>query len=165
MNFKNKKGQLIELVIGSVFLLIFAVIALVMYSASNELNNAVQADNTLDADTKNMSNNLNTAYPNIFDGLVGLLFVGVWLLVIVAAFNANSNPFFLIVGIIALVAIGFVGMISNNVWNDLILNPEFSTLAVDFPITNFLVNQYLLLVLVMGFSGLVVAYRSGSGEL
>lgn len=165
LNFKNKKGQLIELIIGSVFLLIFAVTALVMYSASDELNNAVQNDNTLDADTKNMSNSLNTAYPNVFDGLIGLLFAGVWLLVIISAVYSNTNPFFLIIGIVVLVGVGFVGMISNNVWNDLILNAEFSSLAVDFPITNFLINQYLLLVLIMGFSGLVVAYRSGSAEL
>ena len=79
------------------------------------------------------------------------------------AYNSGSSPMLMVVAIFIIVAIGFAGMILSNMWDSISSDANFSSTASELPMTDFLLQNYLLVILVMGFSTLIVGFSQRGG--
>lgn len=159
----SKKGQFLQVALAIVIILVMAIVSVFVFQASDSLNDSFQQDVTLTNESKATYDSLNTAYPSLFDGIIMLVFVGLWVLSMVVAFNSDSNPLLLFISLFIIAALAVVGMILNNVWVSVYDSSESGGFAQQFPMTNFLLDKYLLVVLVMGFSCLYIGITRVSG--
>ena len=161
--FGNKKGWFAQAIIGIVILFTLVLVWSLTFMAQSIINDDIQADTTLDNSSKVVMQNQTTAYPNTFDGAIGFLAVIIWILVLALAYKGANNPLFIVVAIVVIAAIGFVGMILSNVWNEIDSDPELSAYTNSFPISGFILDYFLTYILVLFFSGVMVYVYANGG--
>lgn len=155
----NKKGNAIA---DSIFILLvlipFAIIIVLSYQTFTDLNDDIQASDDLHNLSKNVSGDLHNRFPAVFDGIfifiVGLL----WVLVIAASFRIDAHPLFFILTVLLLVVVMFASSLLTNVYVDFSEDAEMQVFAEEFPMTNFVLQNMLKTVLVMGFSIVIVLF-------
>lgn len=162
---KNKKGNVAS---GSItiIILVFAIalFSFAGYNIMKDLNSEIQSDADMGTTAKNTSQNLTTRMPTIFDGGIMLLFVLLWIGTLVSAYLIDTSPVFFIVSVIVFVIVLIFAFALGNVYDELILDAEFSDVPTDFPMTNFLLGNIKIMIVVVGFSIMMVLYskfRSG----
>jgi len=155
--FKNCKGQMgiPQLVLGVITIFVFSVIMIFAYKTLSEVNADLQLDDDLQDLTKETTEDLETRFPATFDGLVVFIMVLLWIFVMAIAFFSDTHPIFYALLFFIIVFIMIVGGILSNTWEDITSDSEVSTLATDFPMTNFILGNYLVVVGVIGFSALI----------
>ena len=161
--FGNKKGWFAQAIIGVVILFALVLVWSLTFMAQSIINDDIQSDTTLDNSSKVIMQNQTTAYPNTFDGAIGFVAVILWIIVLALAYKGASNPLFILVAIVVIGAIGFVGMILSNAWNEIDTDPELSTYTSEFPISGFILDYFLTFVLVMFFSSVMVYVYANGG--
>jgi len=151
----GKKGNFVD-VLESIPILLFIGFCVVMtFLVLSNLNDKIQGmdEATVPAQAKVGIDKLTDAYPRYFDFLAiafYIIFVGF------SVFSARlipSNPFFMIVAVFVLIAVPFLAMIIENVWDGFTQQALISAKVTSIPITNFLLNH---LVYFMIFYSLVV---------
>lgn len=159
----SKRGNVFaDSVTVLVILFAFGLGIMVIYPALFDINTAVQADNQLSNVTKTTVDDFTTRYPSIFDGafvmIVGLL----WVAAIVLSVTVDSNPAFLGIIIISLIVVLLLGNILAETYSDVVSTDGLTTLATTFPMTNFILNNLLGVILVIGASILIALYGKSS---
>lgn len=160
---KSKRGQWLQITILVAFVILFAFVGVFMNNVSNELNTAIQVEDDIAQQAKDIVSVNNTAQGNIFDSIGLLVFVGLWFGALVGAYNAPSHPLALVLAIFIVVGLGVSSMYLSNVWDDLENDGSLSSYAANFPMTSFLLQNYLIAVLIVGFSTVAVFVMRFSG--
>jgi hypothetical protein len=155
----NKKGftigdTLMVLLVVFVFVIAMFVGKLVV----DDLNADIQADSDISAEAKAASNDLTVRYPALFDGAVVLIFVLLYILVLVASYQIDTYPIFFAVTLILLAFAIIAGMFVQDFYTDIIGDAVFSGIENSFPMTNFLLSNIVMVILVVGFSVAFVLY-------
>jgi len=83
---------------------------------------------------------------------------------LVSAFFIDTHPMFFILTVVLLVAVFLVAAIVGNVGEGLLSEDEFSGVVGDFPITSWLLSNFLLVMLFVGFSVAIVMFGKGRGS-
>ena len=91
-------------------------------------------------------------YTSVMDGIGMLIFIGLWLLSLIFAYNGSNNPFLAFLAIIIVVIVGLVGMILSNTWEDISTDPDINGSASGFTLVGFVLTNYLTFVIVMGLT-------------
>ena len=153
----NRKGQfgISQLIISIVFLFTFVVIVLFGYKTLNEVNADLQLEDDISTLTKTTVDDLNDRYPTAMDGLVIFILVLLWIFVMVIAFFSDTHPIFYALLFLIIIFLMIVGGILSNAWEEITDESEVSSLVTEFPMTDFILNNYLLVVGVIGFSALI----------
>lgn len=156
----NKRGNLaiIYMLLSIVLVFVFLMISLFAYKGLSEINSDLQSDPDIQQEAKDQLGDLNTRYPATFDGLVVLVVVLLWIVVLVFGFFSDNHPIFFALFFIIIVFLLILGGIFSNVWDEVKADPEISTLALDFPKANYIMDHYLLFVSVICFSGLIAMF-------
>ena len=159
----NKSGQQawLGLLFAVVIVIVLVIVAIFSYNILNDFNTDNQADSSSSVESKTATSEITGSFPNLFDGLIVLMVVIVWIFCLYSGYNAVNNPVMLVVGLFLIVALGVVSMFLNNVWNELSVDSTTGSIAALFPLTNVLLQNYLVVVLVMGFSTLIVSFYGG----
>lgn len=155
----QKKGQgIVELIVAIIIIVIIASIVLPMYTVVTEINNDIANDTTMYNETKDAMAEVQTRYPQTMDGIialiVGLLFMGG----LIAAYFADSHPVYMIFFIIIVVFLMVAGGSLSNYWDEYSGDAEYGSISEQFPITNFILDNFLLVIGVFGFSIVLVLY-------
>jgi hypothetical protein len=160
----NKRGQglFITLIFGIVVLFALGLIWVTSFFTQSLLNTQIQAEPSLSNESKAVMQEQTNAMPSVFDSGVGFVMVLIFIITMGMAYKAPSNPVLLIALLLVIVALGVVGMIFSNVWDNVMSDSSLSNYAVSFPITNFLLTNFLVVVLVISFMSLGM-YLFGSG--
>ena len=165
LNFKrlkeSRRGQFVQLVLFVVVFVVFAFIFVASNMAGNKINDMIQTSD-MDSQSKSVMQSNTDSQPLVFDSGGVFILVIVWLLLLGLAYNAPTNPFLAVAVIVILVALGFVGMILSNMWNSMYTDADLATYAHNFPIMNMILQNYLVVILLMGFSSFIV-YNSRRG--
>ena len=103
-------------------------------------------------------------FPSVFDGVILIVFIGLWIFALVSAFFIDTHPMFFILTVVLLVAVFLVAAIVGNVGEGLLSEDEFSGVVGDFPITSWLLSNFLLVMLFVGFSVAIVMFGKGRGS-
>lgn len=163
MVFDGKKGQFVQLVIGVVFIFALLFVYLFGYRAFAGINDEFQLDAEFTNESKVIMQQAEDTYPSVFDGVVVFLFVAVWILCVVLAYQSGSNPVLAVFAFILVAVLGVVGMFLSNAWSE-VSGGDMAEFSGAFPMSNFLLSNYLVVVLVVGFSTVIVGVsRMGGG--
>jgi hypothetical protein len=159
----DKRGQWLQLTLVIVILFGLGIAYLFLGTITEDLNTTIQAETGMSAQSKLVMQTHADSQGSVFDSSIAVVLAGVWLLCLALAYNAQGNPLLLVVALFIIVALGVVGMFLSNAWDEFSTDPGFSSAAGDYLITGFVLSNYLVFVLVMGFSTLMVGMSRGGG--
>jgi len=136
-------------------LLVSAIIGSLIFS---NINDEIQADTTLSNESRDAAANINTGYTNWFDNAFLMALVLLWALLIISSFLLDSHPVFFIVTVFLLIFVFIVGMIVSNTYSEIVSDPEISGFAADYPKAGFIMNNFLLVLIVIGLTAGLAYY-------
>lgn len=147
------------MIVGVVLLFIIGFSGLFAYNILTELNDDIQSDDTFDNTSKQLSADFTEDYPSIMDGGFMMVFVILWVAILVCAYYFEEHPVFMFVGVLVLVVlIGVAGSLSNT-YEEFATDSDFNTFSINFPMTDFIINHYLLVAVCVIISAAIVMYR------
>ena len=156
---RSKKGNaIIDLILVLIVLVVMSIVTIVCYKAFNEVNADLQADTEMSAQGKAVSSNLYGRFPATMDSIFALVMVSMWGLVLVASYYIDARPIFFIFTFILLVFVLIAAMSFGNYYEDFTADDEFSTLATDFPMTNFIMSHFLSVMMAIGLTIMLVLF-------
>lgn len=159
----SSKGQLgFENAWLFVSLLIVAVGLIFGLQAFSELNDDIQSDLELSAEAKQVSQESAGNAPTLMDNVFFFLFIGLWAFILIAAYFSASNPIFtfvaIILGVIGLVVV----MMGANVYEEATSDDGISAFVQEFPKTNWIMSNILIMMIFVTFSTMLVLYARNS---
>ncbi len=130
----------------------------------DNMNDDAQANDDLNNQSKQIIDEHTTAYPERFDGLFMLLFILLWCVVLVASWNINTHPIFFIFTIILMIFVFFIAAVVGNTFEELTADSGFSSIAVNYPMINFIMGNLLIVSIAVGFSIVIVLFARSRNE-
>lgn len=140
-----------------------AVVYVFTSQAMSGINDSLQADVELSNSSKATMQAATDSYASTFDSIIVFVLVGLWILCLIMAYNSGDNPVLAIFSIIIIAALAVVGAILSNAWEEMSTDSELSTFANDFPMTGYVLDHYMTVVLVIAFSTLMVGVSRSGG--
>jgi len=154
----NKRGFMGITIIIVIVLIIFALINLVVFKAFNEVNDFVQTDDDMTNSSKAVVQDLNDRYTSTFDGAFITVFVLLFIVGMAVSWMSFEHPFFLVGSIVIMIFILLAGGILSNVWGDFTNEDDYSDLAPQFTVTDWILDHYLMVSLGMVLSMITVIF-------
>lgn len=148
---RNKKGQgiVLDLVVWMVVVIVLVIIAIVLSPIFTDIKDSLVADPDFNDSSQAVAiiTESEDRFPDIMDAitLTVLFFLAVG--VVVASFLIDTHPIFFVFAIIIFVVISIIAGIFSETWVSLMEDSNFATVPTDFPITNWVMNNFLVVVL------------------
>lgn len=159
----SKRGYMAQLVVSVVFLFVLGLVFVATYMAQSQINDELQLDTSMDSGALQVSQNQTDSYPGVFDSGINFVAVIIFLVVLALAYAAPNHPLALVAVILVMSALGFASMFISNAWSDFSSDATFSIYVASFPFSSFLLDHFLIYVLVLGFSSLMMYMYSSGG--
>ena len=160
---KAQAGVIVMFVLAVVFIFVFIMVNMWGSEIMGVFNEEITSANGYTNESVTAVAGMTAAYPATLDSIGGLVLVGLWILIMILGYNAHKHP---LIGALAIFLVGFVaivGMMISNVWSEMNADAEISTVTANYPMMSFVINNYLITVLVIGFS-MVLAMFLGSSQ-
>lgn len=165
MVFSNKGQAVFDLVILLLIVFFIAVAALFGGYIFSQLNDEIQSDPDFDTLSKSTSNTLNTNYVTIFDNVIFFTIILLWIGLIATSFMIDTHPIFFIITIFFMIVVFIAGMALANAYEDISSDNDLSVYSQGFTKTNFIFDNFLLSLIVIGFSTALALYAKSGGGL
>lgn len=154
----NKKGNAVEIIIGSAFLVIFMLVIGVSLFKINDAGKQVKDDliNQFPEDTYNSSRQIlietSQDISTSGDRFFFYLFISVCVALLIAGYFSVDHPLWLVVLFIVFIVLIFVGAYLSNYWYNFTENGDNSANILEFPRTYWILNNipYILVGLLIG---------------
>lgn len=149
----NKKGNFVD-VLESIPILIFIGFCVLMtFIILSSLNDKIQGMpvSTIPSDAKVGIADLTDAYPKYFDFLTVAFYIIFLGFSVFSARLIPSNPFFMVVAVFVLIALPFLAMIIENVWDGFTQQILISVKVVSIPITDFFLSHLVYFIIFYSF--------------
>jgi hypothetical protein len=155
----SKKGNVaLDTLFFLIVIFVIGVVAVVLQPSLNEINADLQQDDFLSAENKASVNESVERYDSIMDSTILIFFSLFWVLVLISSFLIDTHPIFLPITLILFIIVVFVAISINNVWIEMMDEPQFEGYEADFPITAFIFDNIIKFVVAVGLSIGVVLY-------
>lgn len=156
---RNKKGSIQDLVYIFVSLVAVAVVILIVFKISNELNTEFQGSSKVNARGKSAFNSINNMYPGVLDNSFLILAFGLGIVALVFAMMVRIHPVFLVFFIIILAVIIFVCGVFSNLYQEMANDPELVDVAVQLTFIDNIMTYLPFIIGVFGFLLAIVMYK------
>jgi len=158
----SKRGQtILDLLLVIVMLFAISIAFVLGYKVLTEVNTDIQADEDISDVAKADLNGLAVQYPQFMDNSFVLTLALLWLALIVTSFLIDSHPVFFIITVVLLVFVFLVSMILANAYQDIAADDDLSESAEGFPMMSWVFENFLIIVIAMGFSSALALYAKG----
>ena len=155
---RNKKGNaILDTAMVVVVLVIFALLSVITWSVWEDIYpdmsaemDSVEAQESLDV--------INDRYPSLFDGLFLFVFIGLWIMTLVASFMIDSHPIFFAISLVLFVIVLIGSVYIGNFYEEIVTDSSFDDAYEDFPATHFILTNLLMFSIVIGSSIMLVLY-------
>lgn len=138
-----------------VLLVIFGIIGITMFT---DLNTDFQADPDNSAGSKQLVQTAFNEYPSMWDDIMVMAFIGMWLFALISAFFIDTSPLFFILAVVLLVILLiFIVYMANGTY-DIFTDADFEPYYSQFPKTNFLFENILVVIVIVGASIMLSLY-------
>lgn len=154
----NRGQTILDMLLVIVMLFIVALGSLFGYKILSEMNSDIQDDDDIAQVAKDDLNGLTTNYPQFMDNAFVLMLALLWVALIVTAFLVDSHPVFFIITVVLLVFVFIVAMIISNAYQDVRAEEELVDASSGFPMTNWVFDNLLVIVIAMGFTSAIALY-------
>lgn len=94
----------------------------------------------------------NENYPSFWDSAIIFIFLGMWLAAIISGFLLDTYPAFFIIVVIIMVPVLIVGITLSNIYDDLMLEDDILEYKAVFPMSYFLITNFLTIGIILLFS-------------
>lgn len=167
----NNRGNARDVIVLGVILFAVGLMAFIGYNTFN-----VMADKMLNTTAFNSSAHASQALNDVkgdttkVDNIVLGVFIGFSVAIIVTAWFIGGNILFVLLYFLFMVVGVVVGMVLSNAWEGVTQASVFGASYVigDLPITNWLVTNLPVVLVVVGFIGMIAMfakpYMAGGGE-
>lgn len=160
----NNKGFIQDGLYLVVVIFMLAMFSLVAYISLNLLNSSIQADDSIDPAAKAHLDTLDTRFPAIFDWAFILLIVGVLIGSMIVSYIVPANPLFFFFLIFFVIVIGAFAGFMSNAWDGATDDGGVVSAAESaFPMTKFVMDNYLVFTIVNLMLMSVVFYAKPEG--
>jgi len=146
----KKKGQnaIIDGIFFIIIIIVFGIVALLGYQSFSEIKDDIRDDVTLN-ESKDAITEVESRYPSLFDGLILIVFMGMWLAGIATAMMSESHPFVFGLTMVLIVFVIIAGVMLGNFYEELFEDEDLNTMPTTFPVTNWLLTHMLQLGIVV----------------
>lgn len=146
---RNKRGSFFDvlgIILGSVIFIILIVAFFIAYRTTGDALEEAQETITIESFNESSQLVIDQAdkYPAFWDFLIALVIFGFWIAAFISAYLLGSNPIFLVIYIIMSIGGLITGAVLEFAMEDFITNAILTTYTQNFPITLFIVNNFLL---------------------
>lgn len=161
--FKNRKGNVffetMLILIGIVFLILLSFSLLLPLQ---EITDSINNDPSSGAEAKTIITEANENFPPFFDNLVTVALALLWIGALVAAYFIDSHPIFFGIAVLLFIGVLFATIAFINGVDDTI-DSSFANDKVTLPKSTFIIEHFLEILVVMGFTIMIVLYaKTGS---
>ena len=158
-----KKGNMVmNSITFIIVIVVMSLISLFIWTAWKELEPDMSSDITM-PEAQEMIDEVDDRYPSMIDGLVMLIFLGMWIFGVAASYFSESHPFLFGMMMILMVFVIIAGMMLGNFYEELFQDDELSTIGADFPVTHWILTHLLIISIVMAVS-MAMFYFGGKGK-
>lgn len=164
-SFKKKGSTPLDVLVGVIMFLAFAVTAVFAFKVLSEINTEIQADDDLGNFTKQNMAGVTTHFPSYMDNAFLMMVILFWIFIIVTSFFIDTYPVFFIISFLFLVFVFIIGMYLSNTYEDIMSDGDISTFADSFPKINWIMSHLLLVIMVIGVSSALALYANSGGGL
>jgi TRAP-type C4-dicarboxylate transport system permease small subunit len=154
----NRRGSLFDLVSVAIVLVFFGLTAVVGLLIVQNFNESFSATVDLSEDTQALMDANEDRLPSMFDNAFLTILVLSWVYLLVAGYLLNTNPVFLVVGVVFVLLSLVVVPILANLYADVSGTSTFSEATDGLPITNWIISNSLVVLIVMSITVLLSTY-------
>jgi hypothetical protein len=154
----NRKGSLFDLVSVALVLVFFALSGIVGLLIVQNFNDSFSETTELSEDTRDLMDSNEARFPAMLDNAFLTILILSWVYLLVAGYLLNTNPVFLVVGIVFVLLALIVVPILANLYSDVSGTSMFSEAADSLPITNWIMSNVLVVMIVMSVTVLLSTY-------
>ena len=159
---KNKKGSLDDLVVIAIFLFGFAVLVLIGFKLTDELNTKFKEDNTLTVANANVNNTMSqirNLFPSVLDNSFLILVVGLAGMAMMMAALVRIHPVFFVFFVMFLAIVIFLCGIFSNVYQEIADTTEFASLAAELTFINAIMSYLPIFIGTFGMLLSMIMYK------
>jgi hypothetical protein len=102
-----------------------------------------------------------TKIANKFDYVVFVLLIAFLIAIIIGSMFVFTHPVFAIIYFLVMVIAVMLSSIFGYVWHKVSTQAVFAETLTQFPLSNFLLNNYTLFIVGAGFIGMIIMYAKG----
>lgn len=151
----SKKGNLLFVsIIFIIVLVLFGLISMVTYNMFAEFDDAIVADLELN-ESKTIMTDVTDRYPPVFDGLIMIIFVGMWIAGIASCIVKEEHPLLFGFMMLMIIAVLIAGMFLSNSYEEFFQDSDMSGMPAAFPVTHWILTHLLEVGIVMMLSVLL----------
>ena len=144
-----------------IVIVVFSLISLFIWKAWSELEPTMKEDINM-TEAEEMMDEVTNRYPSMIDGLVLLIFLGMWIFGVASSYFSESHPFLFGLMMILVVFVIIAGMMLGNFYEELFEDDDLIGLADDFPVTHWILTHLLIIGIVIAVS-MAMFYFGGKG--
>lgn len=151
----NKKGNVIYVsIIFIVVISIFAIINLTTFQMWNFVDDSILEDLTYN-ESKTVINDVTDNGPSVFDGLILIVFAGIWIMGIAAGIMKDEHPVIFGFMMLAIIAVIIAGAFLANSYEEFFQDAEMSAMTTLFPKTHWILTHLFQIGIMMALSSLL----------
>ncbi len=155
---KNKKGNaILDTAMVVVVVVIFALLSIITWSVWEDIYPDMSEEITTEEGQASLDV-INDRYPALFDGLFLFVFIGLWIMTLVASFMIDSHPIFFAISLVLFIIVLIGSVYIGNFYEEIITDSSFNDAYEDFPATHFILTNLLMFSIVIGTSIMLVLY-------
>lgn len=159
----NKKGLLPDIMVFLTGFFILAIGIIAIYYISDSMNDAFLADDTLTNESLEPFQNMNSKFPSVFDWMFVTIFFGLVIGAIALSYIIPANPAYFMIMLLLTLLIGGVGGFLSNAWGDVTETGVLADASSSFPMMNFILDNFLMFIVVIFILMTVVFFAKPEG--
>lgn len=141
LNLSKQGNVAIDSITWIIIIFFFVIVGIFSLILFNNLNDGLQGDTSINQDARDKLADVNSRLPTWLDGAVLSIAVMLWLAVLIASIFIDSHPVFFIIVFIIAVFVVLLSMFLSNFYDILLEDSEVSAMALNTPITNFILSN------------------------
>ena len=161
MRLFTKRNKKANAVLDSAYIIValisFGMLSVIGWTMWNEFSPDIKAD----IDTAEANATIDFVDDNfipLMDGGFMFVFIGLWIFAIIASFMIDTHPIFFIISLIILLTILAAAAFMSNFYTEFMEEPEYAVYVTDFPITDFILSNLLIVTIIIGASIMLALY-------
>jgi len=152
---RNKKGSVLDIMLVTVILFAFVIVALISHLVFNEINDQVGSEFGEKGQEIMQGGQ---AVVNGLDTLFVIIIIGIVLFLVFSVFMIDSHPSFFFIALVLLVFAGIVGGILSDSYVEIKNTGSFDNETATYGIMDNVMTNYVKWIVVIGFLAAILVF-------